>query len=46
MEYDYRHNDDGERIGLPVHPTNKIKTTTNSQGQVELVGKYILSINN
>jgi hypothetical protein len=41
MEKDYRYNDDGERIGLPVHPTNKIKTTTNSQGQIELVGKYL-----
>ncbi len=42
MEKDYRYNDDGERMGLPVHPTSQIKTTTNSQGQVELVGKYTI----
>ncbi len=41
MEKDYRYNDDGERMGLPVHPTSQIKTTTNSQGQIELVGKYL-----
>jgi len=41
MEKDFRYNDDGEKIGLPVHETNKPKTTTNSQGQTVLFGKYI-----
>ena len=38
---DYRKNDDGEPIGLPVHETNKPKTTTNLQGLTQWVGEYI-----
>jgi hypothetical protein len=41
MEKDFRYNDDGEPIGLPVHETNKPKTITNSQGLIQVVGKYI-----
>jgi hypothetical protein len=41
MKKDYRKNDDGEPIGLPVHETNKPKTTTNSQGIIQWVGEYI-----
>jgi hypothetical protein len=41
MEKDFRYNDDGEKIGLPIHDTNKPKTTNNSQGQTVLEGKYI-----
>jgi hypothetical protein len=43
MKKDYRKNDDGEKIGLPVHETNVPKTTTNSQGQTVWVGKYIFN---
>jgi hypothetical protein len=41
MKKDYRKNDDGEPIGLPVHETNKHKKITNSQGLTQWVGKYI-----
>ena len=41
MEKGYMLNDDGEPYGFPVHETGKPKTITNSQGQTELVGKYI-----
>jgi hypothetical protein len=41
MKKDYRKNDDGEPIGLPVHETNKPKTTTNLQGLTQWVGEYI-----
>ena len=41
MEKDFRYNDEGEKIGLPVHETNIPKTTTNSQSQTVLVGNYI-----
>jgi hypothetical protein len=41
MKKDYRKNDDGEPIGLPVHETYKPKTTTNSQGIIQWVGEYI-----
>ncbi len=41
MKKDYLYNDDGDKYGFPVHPTNEVKTTTNSQGQIEIMGKYI-----
>lgn len=41
MKKDYLYNDDGDIYGFPVHPTNEVKTTTNSQGRTELVGEYI-----
>jgi hypothetical protein len=41
MKKDYLYNDDGDKYGFPVHPTNEVKTTTNSQGQIEIIGKYI-----
>jgi magnesium-transporting ATPase (P-type) len=41
MKKDYLYNDDGDKYGFPVHPTNEVKTTTNSQGQIEIVGEYI-----
>jgi hypothetical protein len=41
MKKDYLYNDDGDKYGFPVHPTNEVKTTTNSQGRTELVGEYI-----
>ncbi len=40
VEKDYLYNEDGDKYGLPIHPTNKPKTITTAQG-IQWVGKYI-----
>jgi hypothetical protein len=37
----YRYNDDGERIGFPVHETEELKTTLTPEGYIQIVGTYL-----